>query len=209
VYMKEAEVVDFEVLRIQAELDRYQRTKSLPHIILDGVYSLDDISRLYNKLSKKHQYIADRLQKQYTILVGCDADELKKLLKKEYSYTVANLATTHNSFEFSCIRHKYRKNINPVRALYYELREVLNKYNPDNPHHDWVLGLFADTYYKNIVLDALLKDIQRLEKIIKRYYIPVAKHTNSIPLELLHAKQLVSDFRHYYDVFSNFNELKL
>ena len=37
------EVIDFEVLRIQSELENYSRTETLPHLLLNGAYNLDDI----------------------------------------------------------------------------------------------------------------------------------------------------------------------
>jgi hypothetical protein len=204
--MSRGEVVDFEVLRIQCELDRYQRTRSLPHIILDGVYSLDDIVTLYySKLSPRHRRIADRLKQDYSIAVQNSVDTLKSALQKEYKYTMANLATEHDSFRFNIIQQKYRQGMNPVRALYYEYREVSRRYNPDNAVHIWLVGLLADADYRNILLDALLKDIQRLEQIIKRYYMPLSQHGQNIPLTLLHAKKTVSDFRHYYNAFEQFN----
>ena len=56
------EVINFEVLRIESELDKYDETGILPLIILDGVYSLEDICTVhYDNLSKKHQKIADDL----------------------------------------------------------------------------------------------------------------------------------------------------
>ena len=198
------EVVDFEVLRIQSELEKYQRTKSLPHIILDGVYSLDEIFNLYNKLSPKYQKIADKLKKEYTQVTEANIDKLNKSLKKEYAYTMTNLATAHESFVFASIMNRYRTNINPIRALYYEAREVARRYDPENEYHQFLMGILSDRTFINITLDALLKDIQRLEKIIKRYYMPIVTYTNSIPLELFHAKQTISDFRHYYEFFDKF-----
>lgn len=198
------EVLDFDILRIQSELDKYQRTKSLPHIILDGVYSLEEIFELYDKLSPKYQRIADKLKREYTQIAEENVDTLKRSLNKEYSYTMNNLATEHDSFVFAVIMNRHRTDINPVRALYYEAREVARRYNPEKDYHQHVMGILSDRDFINIVLDALLKDIQRLEKIIKRFYMPIVTYSNSIPLELFHAKQTVSDFRHYYEFFDQF-----
>lgn len=197
------EVLDFEVLRIQSELDKYNNTKSLPHIILDGVYSLDDIFNLYSKLSSKHQSIADDLKQNYhTTLKNC-ITSLRISLKKEYTYTMNNLATEHESFKFAPVMCKYRKGINPIRALYYELRDIKRRYTATNEHHVWLVDILTDSQYKHIILDAIQKDIDRLEKIIKRFYIPIVSNSSHIPLELFHAKQTISDFRHYYKVFND------
>ena len=112
------EVINFEILRIQSELDKYQTTKSLPHIILDGIYSLEDILEVYyEQLSDKHKKIADDLKVNYTQTVEKCITSLRLSLKKEYTYTMQNLTTEHESFIFKAILNKDRHGINPVRAL--------------------------------------------------------------------------------------------
>ena len=96
---------------------------------------------------------------------------------------------------------KYRPNINPVRALFYELREITRSYNIENEYHAWLLGLIQDQEYNNKIIDALSIDIKRLEKIVSRYYLPLTQYTDKIPLELFHARQLIKDFRHYKNTF--------
>lgn len=207
--MSSGEVLDFEVIRIQYELDRYLDTNSLPHILLDGAYSLEDLDRVYSKLSKKHQLLADHIKHNYQRLISSNVQELIRSLTKEYAYVIDNLDTASTEFVFPCLENKYRKNINPVRALYYEYREAASSYNPENPHHDWILSTLSDNDFRNSVLDCLLKDISRLEQIIRIYYLPVSRNSAEMPLELLHAKRLVSDFRHFYQVFVNFQLLDL
>lgn len=200
--MNKGEIINFVVLRIQNELDKFQRTKTIPHNILDGVYNIEDIKeKYYNELSPQHQKIATRLYKEYNKNVEKSFDTLKIALRKEYANVINNLATEHHSFYFDSIMKNYRTNMNPVRAIYYDAREMLRKFSYNNPHHQWLLDLLQDTEYKNILLDALGQDIKRLEKIIKRYHHAVIKHNVGIPLELFHAKQQLKDFRHYYGFF--------
>lgn len=203
------EVLNFEVLRIQSELDKYNETKSLPHIILDGIYSLEDIFVRYNDLSDRHKIIANNLKENYhTTLKNC-ITSLRISLRKEYTYTMNNLATEHESFRFDKVLNKYRAGLNPIRALYYELREIRRRYTSTDEYHVWLVDILSDKNYKHIILDALQKDIDRLEKIIKRFYLPITRNTNTVPLELFHAKQTISDFRHYYETFNNFDSSAL
>jgi hypothetical protein len=171
------EVINFEVLRIQSELDNYSRTTTLPHLLLNGAYNLDEIfDAYYDKLTPKHKLIADHLKSNYaTTLTNC-ITSLRIALKKEYAAVVNDLSTEHESFIFDHVMNKYRPGMNPVRALYYEIREVKRTFSSE-------------------------KDITRLEKIIARYYLPIVKNSTDIPLELFHAKQTISDFRHYAGVF--------
>ena len=103
----------------------------------------------------------------------------------------------------------YRPDINPIRALYYETREVVRRFNPEDEKHIWLTGLVTDKIFNNDILDALEHDIKRLERILKRYYWPLLKHEDNVPLELFHVRQLIKDARHYYNFFFSLQHLSL
>jgi phenylalanyl-tRNA synthetase alpha subunit len=196
------DVVDFVLLRIQNELEKYQRTKTIPFDLLEGAYSIDDIKNsYYEKLSAKHKKIADALVREYEKKIKQSLDSLKRALRKDYTSTISQLETESADFKFPSVLVKYRTNINPIHALFYEAREIVRSYNLDNEYHTWLLGLLTDCEYNNKIVDALSIDIKRLEKIVSRYYLPMIKYTDSIPLELFHARQLIKDFRHYRNTF--------
>ena len=202
--MSKGEIIDFVVLRIQSELDRYQRTKTIPHSILDGTYDIEEVADLYiDKLTPKYQRLARKLQKEYYENITDNLDGLKETLRKEYTSVMNNLNTNHDSFYFSEVMNLYRPDMNPVRALYYQTREVIRRYNSEDPHHYWLIDLITDREYNNIICDSLAKDIKKLERIIKRYYIPITKLDDWVPLELFHARRTVQDYRHFYSFFQD------
>ena len=174
-----SDVINFVCIRIQAELDKYIKTKTLPHDLLEGTYSVDDIQKCNKHFTKRQQRAAERLIADYTKNVTENFDSLKTALRKDYTNTIETLRTTSPEFMFPSVLVKYRNNINPITALYYEVRELSTRYNSH----------------------ALANDIKRLERIIKRYYWPLVKLDDNIPLELFHAKQMIKDFRHYITVF--------
>lgn len=196
------EVVDFVLLRIQHELDKYKKSKTIPFDLLEGAYSIDEIKNgYYDKLSLKYQKIADALITDYEKKIHSNLDSLKTALRKDYTSTINQLETETLEFKFPSVLVKYRPNINPVRALFYEVREITRSYNIENEYHAWLLGLIQDQEYNNKIIDALSIDIKRLEKIVSRYYLPLTQYTDKIPLELFHARQLIKDFRHYRNTF--------
>ena len=196
------DVVDFVLLRIQRELEKYKKSKTIPFDLLEGAYSIDDIkSGYYDKLDSKYKKIADNLIKDYEQKINSNLESLKIALRKDYTSTINQLETETSEFKFPSVLVKYRPNINPVRALFYEIREITRSYNIENDYHAWLLGLIQDREYNNKIIDALSIDIKRLEKIVSRYYLPLTKYTDKIPLELFHARQLIKDFRHYKNTF--------
>ena len=197
-----SDVVDFVLLRIQNELEKYKKSKTIPFDLLEGAYSIDDIKQgYYDRLTPKYQKIADSLIKDYEQKILNNLDSLKIALRRDYSSTISQLETETSEFKFPSVLIKYRPNINPVRALFYEIREITRSYNIENEYHAWLVTLLQDTEYNNKLIDALSIDIRRLEKVVSRYYLPLTKYTDSIPLELFHARQLIKDFRHYKNAF--------
>jgi|TARA_B100001093_G_scaffold204699_1_gene196805 hypothetical protein len=205
--MSKGEIIDFVILRITTELDKFQRQKTIPHTLLEGAIEIDEIKDVYyEKLSPKYQKIFNRLLKEYHQNIGKNIESLKTAMKKDYARVVNNMSTEHESFRFKEVMNSYRPGINPVRALYYQSRDVTRRYNPENPFHYWLIDLVEDTEFNNIILDALAKDVRKLERIIKRYYFPLVNHGDGIPLELFHAKQQLKDFKHYYLFFRGIKE---
>lgn len=197
-----SDVVDFVLLRIQHELDKYKKFKTVPFDLLEGAYSIDEIKNgYYDKLSDRYKKIADALITDYEKKIHENLDSLKRALRKDYTSTMRLLETESSEFKFPSVLVKYRTDINPVRALFYETREILRSYNLENEYQVWLIGLLTDHEYNNKIIDALSIDIKRLEKIVSRYYLPLTQYTDSIPLELFHARQLIKDFRHYKNTF--------
>ena len=82
--MSKGEIIDFVVLRITTELDKFQRTKTIPHTLLEGAIEIDEIKNVYyEKLSAKYQKIFDKLLKEYHKNIGENIDSLKKAMKKD------------------------------------------------------------------------------------------------------------------------------
>jgi hypothetical protein len=205
--MSKGEIIDFVILRITTELDKFQRTKTIPHTLLEGAIEIDQIQEVYyDQLPTKYKKIFNKLLKEYHQNIGENIESLKEAMKKDYARVMKNMSTEHESFRFKETMQPYRPGMNPIRALFYESREVIRRYNPDNPHHYWLVDLITDRLFNNIILDALGADTKKLERIIKRYYFPLVNHGKGIPLELFHAKQQLKDFRHYYMFFRNLKD---
>lgn len=200
-------VIDFICIRIQAELDKFEKTKTLPHDLLDGIWSIEDIEKCKPHMSTAYQKRAEKLIKEYSQNMHKDLASLRESLKKEYAHGLKNSRTRSQEFIFPNIMKKYRTDINPIRAIYYETRNMVRRYNIDDHNHQWLAELVTDKEFNNAMLDALEHDIKRIEKILKRYYWPLLKlNEKQIPLELFHARQHIKDARYYYQFFLNMQD---
>jgi len=197
----EPSVINIICVRIQNELNKYEITKTVPHDLLEGVFNLDDIERCMDYFSPKHKELAQKLIKDYTIFVDGNLKDLRIALRKDYESVMDTLETKSNKFIFPTVMSRYRPNINPLTALYYDSREMFRRYNSEDPRHIWLLDIITDRNFSNEMLDSLSRDVKRLERVIQRYYWPFSKVDKKIPLELFHARQQLKDFRHYYNFF--------
>ena len=82
--MSKGEIIDFVVLRITTELDKFERTTTIPHTLLEGAIEIGEIKEVYyEKLSPKYQKIFDKLLKEYHHRIGDNIESLKKEIKNE------------------------------------------------------------------------------------------------------------------------------
>lgn len=198
-----SDIINFVCLRILSELDKFEKTKTIPHALLDGAFTMEDIEECREHMSPKYRRLANRLIKEYNTAISTSIDSMRESLKKDYNHIVSHAYTNSDDFWFPAIASEYRSEINPVRALYYEVRTMVNTYNDENDKHVWLAGLITDKEFNNLLLDALAADISQIEHLLKRYYWPMLKHSKTIPLELFHARQVMKDARHYYTFFEN------
>lgn len=195
------DIVNIKCLRIQTEIERYKKSNIIPHALLEGAYSIEDINECLPCLAEEYHWTALKLISEYTVNMQENLADLKSALRAEYTSVTEGLETTKAEFVFPTVMSRYRPNLNPVSALYYDARELLRSYNPNCARHEWLLGLLQDREFNNKLVDALSKDSFRLDRIVSRYYWPMHKLSDGIPLEVFHARQLSKDFRHYCTVF--------
>ena len=75
-----------------------------------------------------------------------------------------NLSTLDKSFIIPEVIERYRDTINPVKALYYDLQEIMFLYDgkPKKEHHKFLIKKFSNSSdFENIIL-AIDKDISAL-----------------------------------------------
>ena len=77
-----------------------------------------------------------------------------------------NLSTLDKSFIIPEVIKRYRDTINPVKALYYDLQEIMFLYDRKTrkDHHKFLIERFSDIEDFNNIISAVDKDIEDLYK---------------------------------------------
>tara|TARA_R110000803_G_scaffold25524_8_gene61024 strand:- start:581 stop:1204 length:624 start_codon:yes stop_codon:yes gene_type:complete len=196
-----SKIIDFICIRIQSELEKYDITGTLPAGLLDGIWTIDDVEGCMIHFTAKQTSIAKKIILEYNEHTGESLDSLKQALKREYVALLQYGRSRDPQFAFPQILKKYRNDINPIRALYYDTRDMVRRYDPTSEHHMWLSEVVTDLEFNNKLLDAIESDLKKVEKFIKRYYWPILQHDDGIPLELFHARQMSKDAKFYAGFF--------
>jgi hypothetical protein len=196
-----SKVLNFKCLRIQSELNKFIKTNSLPHDLFEGAFSIADIEQCYDSFPLHHKRAASKILDLYQKQLDDDYDELYEIFRKDYYVTIGTLRTRSDQFRFSQVSKSYRESLNPVTALYYEVRAAYRRHDPHCEYQIWLHSLVTNREFNNVLQDALYHDIARLERIVNRYYWPLKNSGHDVPLEIYHARSLVKDFKCHLEFF--------
>ena len=198
------EIINFESARIATELNKFQRYKTIPISFLNGTYTIENVKKVYNELSKKHQRIADKFLTHFPEAIQDNEKTLFENFIKEYTAFINDQRTRDQVWEFPIVMSRWRKNINPVRALLYDAREIVKSYNSEDPRHIWMHAVLTENEFHNRLLDAIITDRKRVDKILNHYLPLYAVSGISEPFQMIHLKRLRSDLLEYANTFAKF-----
>lgn len=77
-----------------------------------------------------------------------------------------NMATDDSKFHIPEVTARYRETINPIKALYYDLQEIMFLYDgkPKNKHHKFLIEKFSDKKSFDEILFAVDRDLEDLNQ---------------------------------------------
>ena len=198
------DIINFDAIKLTTELNKYKRHKAIPNTFFDGTYTILDVRELYDDLSSKAQKIADELIEHYNVEVKQSEEGLYKSFLNEYKAFLRNQHTRHEKWMYPPVMKKYRSNINPVRAISYDVREMAYSYNSHDDHHVWLAQLITEPNFYHRIIQDIIKDREKVDKILN-YYIPIYSVANfKVPMEIKHLQTLRQDLLEYAKSFTEF-----
>lgn len=199
-----SDLIDFRVIRLREELKKFRTHNAIPSSFITGVFTAEDIEKRRDLLTDEENEIADELLDKYKKQVSVSYNSLHYSLVKEYRSFMNTCCTSGSQWMFPGILAKYRKNINPVRSLYYEMRSIMFSYDPNNQYHAWLYDTLSDTEFLYRLIECTWKDKRKLDHMLD-YYHPLFKATDrEPPVELLHMLQTRQDMVEYVNLFNQF-----
>ena len=195
------EIIDFRLVRFESLLIKFAKTNEIPNEFIDGSMDLEYLSTKYkDTLSEYHTKIVSKLKRLLTSRIKKSAKNVLVTFMEEYYYFYTNQCTKESKWYHEIVMSKYRKNINPIRAMYYEVLNLMSAYNPENEVHQFVVDLFTDAEWRNAIINCISKDIKVIEKITSTYHYPLEK-IGEKPFEFLYLVELKKDLVSARSVF--------
>lgn len=162
----------------------------------DGV-DRHEVKKLYSKLVLAYQ----RQTKN-----DSEIDlQLRYDLEDSYFIVIENFLTKGSTYYFPSILKKYRPNINPVRALYFDVQEVNIKYITEDENHQFINNRFkSEDFFKRLMID-IEKDLKGLRTIEKKYKDTKKRHSFfTLPISYYHIQDMIKDMSKWLRVFTEF-----
>jgi len=196
------DIINIDSIRLTTELNKFQKFKRIPNSFLDGTFTILHLKENYEEFSAKHKKIADKLIEVYNVELRQSEEGLQLSLMNEYRGFIRNQFTRQEHWAFPAVMKKYRANINPVRAMYYEVKDMIKYFNHHDEHHGWLLEIVHDKEWHHRVMKAILGDRKKVDKIINFYHPLFEAGGLATPLEIKHLKTLRSDLLDYANLFT-------
>jgi len=188
-----SDIIDFRLVRFESLLIKFAKTNEIPNEFLDGTMDLEYLSIKYkNNLSEYHSKIVSKLKRLLTSRIKKSAKNVLVTFMEEYYYFYTNQCTKEMKWHHEVVMSKYRKNLNPIRALYYETLNIMSAYNPQSEVHQFVVDLFSDAEWRNAIITCITKDIRVIDKITSTYHYPL-EQIGEKPFEFLYLVELKKD----------------
>lgn len=166
------------------------------------------------------EYLKKDLSKDELTLVNTAIDKVKKLYQKTVSANrqkvniiassvLENLSTNDKRFEVTQVIARYRETINPVKALYYDLQEIMFLYDGKSKkeHHKFLIEKFSKHSDFEELLIAVDKDIHDLHECKMR--LKNIREEFSINNNIEYAKKVIdlhSEMQQWKKLFERFPE---
>ncbi len=196
-----SDIIDFRYVRFETLLIKFARTNEIPNEFIDGTMDIEELSATYKSmLSDYHTKLLNKLRRILTSRIKKSSDQVLITFMEEYYYFYTNQCTKEKKWYHEIVMSKYRKNLNPIRALYYEILDIMSAYNPDSQVHQFVVDLFLDAEWRNSIVRCISKDIRVIDKIVSTYSFPLNKIGDK-PFEFLYLVELKKDLTSARGVF--------
>tara|TARA_Y100001970_G_scaffold292783_1_gene435816 strand:- start:3102 stop:3773 length:672 start_codon:yes stop_codon:yes gene_type:complete len=206
-------IINFDQAKIAHAFEQFNKDYAITDYILESIIphfhfksDIDDVLESYPDSDRKRYYnILIKIKEAVKTMTSDKNLEIRYSLEDEYFALLQKLETIDPKWKVPSILIKYRKNINPIRALKYEIQEIMAMYEVVEEYHVWIVKQFHNKEKINDIVFAIKNDMLKLKELQKKYLRAKEKYSYFVlPMSYYHCKEMEQDMLTWIKTFQEF-----
>lgn len=161
------DIIDFKTEKFMFECREFLKSGNVSDDLRSAIYNSTpaEMETFRLKLSEENRKVFDIAISAIAKITETDIIKFKQKVNMLCQNVLDTLETNNDTYSIPEIINRYRDTINPIKALYYDLQEIIFLYDgkPKNRHHMFLIELFREESYIDKFVVAIDKDIKRLD----------------------------------------------
>ena len=195
-------IINFNQAKIAHSFEQFAKDGVITDDILENIDSkfhfqsdIDDVLEDYsNKDKKKFFNILLEIKKAVKQMTSQENMDIRFELEDEYFNLIQNLETNNTKYKIPSILIKYRKDINPIRALKFELQEIMSMYTVEDDYHLWLIKEFKKEEKIKEIMFCVKNDIIKIIEMQKKFKNAKKKYSYFVlPMSYYHFIEMETD----------------
>lgn len=206
-------IINFEQAKIAHVFEQFSKDGVITDNILENISphfhfqsDIDDVLDEYSDIDRKRYYkILLEIKDAVKQMTSEDNMNIRFELEDEYFNLLQNLKTNDPKYKIPSILIKYRKDINPIRALRFELQEIMSMWEVEDDYHIWIIKQFKNKSKINEIITDVKDDMIKIVEMQKKYLMAKRKHSYFVlPMSYYHCIEIETDMKSWIKTLQEF-----
>lgn len=195
-------IINFNQAKIAHSFEQFAKDGVITDDILENIDSkfhfqsdIDDVLEEYSDKDKKKFFnILLEIKEAVKQMTSQENMDIRFELEDEYFNLIQNLETNNAKYKIPSILIKYRKDINPIRALKFELQEIMSMYTVEDDYHLWLIKEFKKEEKIKEIMFCVKNDIIKIIEMQKKFKNAKKKYSYFVlPMSYYHCIEMETD----------------
>tara|TARA_B100001094_G_C18188342_1_gene805397 strand:+ start:1344 stop:2012 length:669 start_codon:yes stop_codon:yes gene_type:complete len=206
-------IISFYQAKIVFAFNQFDKNNIITNFILEEIHpkfnSQEDIDK------ELDSYPAKSRKRFYSILVNIkvaikkmtskENNNVRFTLEDEYFQLLQNLKTNNVKYKVPSILVKYRKDINPIRALKFELQEIMAMPESDDDYYLWIIKQYRNERKISEIIKDVNIDMENIKKMQEKYRSAKKNYDYFIlPMSYYHCVEIETDMKSWVSTLREF-----
>jgi len=206
-------IISFNQAKIAYALNKFSKDSIITDFILETIYpniqTQNDIDKElaeYSKSSKKKFFrILQEIQQAVKKMTSKESMDIRFSLEDDYFNLLQNLKTNSVKYKVPSILVKYRKDINPIRALRFELEEIMAMPESDDDYHIWIIKQYKNEKKINSIIKDIKIDLKSIAEMQLKYKNAKGQYPYFVlPMSYYHCVEIETDMKNWIKTLKEF-----